>query len=97
MKKTDVELTRNKLSSIINEKRNNEFSKLVEFINHNIDACEAIINFIEYFPNSINERIKKVFIERDKKYNIIFQYNLTRELYFIFKERNDYFNLSIFQ
>ena len=59
--------------SIINEKRNNELSKLVEFINQNINACEAIINIAEYFPNLINERIKKVFKERYKKYNIMFQ------------------------
>ncbi len=95
-KKEDVELAKNKLSSIIKEKSNNEFSKLVEFFNQNIDACETIENIVEYFPNLINERIKKVFKERDKEYNIIFQYNLIRELYFIFKERNDYFNKTLY-
>ena len=34
----------------------------------------------------------KVFNERNKEFNIIFQYNLIHELYFIFKERNDYLN-----
>ena len=96
-RKEDKELAKNKLNSIIKEKSYNEFSKFVEFLNQNINACETIINIVEYFPNSIKERIMKVFNERNKEFNIIFQYNLIRELYFIFKERNDYLKKSMFE